>query len=363
MPESPPVAIRPVAARVADWRSFYRRENERPLFGFFLGSEYPVPRYPAAAALPEDRPLEPEDFAVERYCDDNDALHEAHEACGGDFIWAADAYWGIQWMECLCGMEMWCSHRSGNLYFKRTGSTVSPDRIPYFNPDGPWARLATEFLERGAVRAAGRYPFGTTRMRGISDLLSALYGGAEFVYALLDDPAGTREVCERLADLYIAFARHQLERIPAFHGGVGSFYYANWAPPGTVWHQEDAAAMLSPDLYEEHIREWNEKIVSAFPSNIVHMHSTGFVPLDAYLEMDFTAMELHIDSGGPSAEELYDRHRRILAEKPLIIWGELSAADLDWVFSRLPAAGLAVNQVVGTPAEARRLYGKYAAGR
>ena len=38
----------------------------------------------------------------------------------------------------------------------------------------------------------------------------------------------------------------QIERIPDFHGGVGSFYYNAWAPKGTIWHQEDAAALLSP---------------------------------------------------------------------------------------------------------------------
>ena len=36
-----PVYI-PMDRRVEQFRSFYQRENERPLLGFFLGSEYPL---------------------------------------------------------------------------------------------------------------------------------------------------------------------------------------------------------------------------------------------------------------------------------------------------------------------------------
>lgn len=65
-------------------------------------------RYRATKTLPEGRALIPSDFDVDAFCDDNDRLFEEHEACGGDFIWAADAFWGIQWIECLCGLPMFC---------------------------------------------------------------------------------------------------------------------------------------------------------------------------------------------------------------------------------------------------------------
>jgi hypothetical protein len=356
----PSSALESADARVQRWRRFYARENNRPLLGFFLGSEYPLRRYNAARNLPEDRPLRPQDFDVAAFLEDHDRLFEAHEACGGDFIWSADAFWGIQWMECLCGLEMFCNHKSGNLHFHRAAPFRGPGQIPAFDPQGPWARLAGEFLRRTAAHSAGRYPIGTTRMRGLSDMLSALYGPEEFVYAMIDDPGEVREVCRRLTSLYIDFARFQLDRIPDFHGGIGSFYYANWAPKGTVWHQEDAAVMLSPDLYRAHIREWNQRIVDSLPSNILHTHSVGFIPLDDYLQMGFIAIEMHIDQAGPSAEELYPVHRRILEQHPLIIWGELSEKDLDWIFSRLPPQGLAVNAMVQSAQQARELSRMYA---
>jgi len=132
---------------------------------FCVGSEYPVVRYEAARNLPEGRALTPADFDIDAYCDDNDRLFEEHEACGGDFIWTADAFWGIQWIECLCGLSMFCNHESGNLHFQKLEGFSG--EVPVFDPQSEWAQLAAGFLERGAERSASRYPLGTTRMRGI----------------------------------------------------------------------------------------------------------------------------------------------------------------------------------------------------
>jgi hypothetical protein len=53
-----------IEERVELFKSFHRRENIRPLLGFFRGSEYPLFRYPFSKSLPEGRPLRPEDFNV-----------------------------------------------------------------------------------------------------------------------------------------------------------------------------------------------------------------------------------------------------------------------------------------------------------
>jgi len=58
-----------------------------------------------------------------------------------------------------------------------------------------------------------------------------------------------------------------------------------------------------------------------------------------------------------SAEQLFDVHRKILARKPLLIWGDLPEQDLDWIFSNLPAQGLAV--VVTSPEHAKALCKRY----
>ncbi len=66
-----------------------------------------------------------------------------------------------------------------------------------------------------------------------------------------------------------------------------------------------------------------------------------------------------MDEGGPSVEALYDALRKIMAKTPLIIWGNLSKADLDWIFSKLRPQGLAVMTVVNDPQQAGRIWDEY----
>jgi len=349
-----------IEERVALFRRYYAMENKRPLLGFFYGSEYPLHRYPASRDLPEDRRLIPEDFVVEPYLDDCDALFAQHEMCGGDFIWAGSAFWGVPWLEAALGCDIVACHDSGSIHSESPEGFAGPHALPAFDGGSPWSRKMVEFLDRMAERSGGRWPLATTRMRGIADLLSALYGGDAMVFAMLEKPDEVKAVAAKLTDFFIECGRLQLAHIPDFHGGIGSFYYAMWAPKGTIWHQEDAAALLSPDLYAEFIAPCDRQIAAAFEGCIIHQHPTGYYPVDAYLKMEMTALELHIDEGGPSAEQLFDVHKKILANKPLLIWGDIPEQDLDWIFNNLPAQGLAVNKVVDSPEQAKACWERYA---
>lgn len=348
-----------IKERVEHFKKFYKQENKRPLFGFYIESEYPLFRYKAAENLTQDRPLQPEDFQVKEYLDDCDRLFQLHEDCGGDFIWSGSAFWGIPWLEAALGCPIFADHSTGSIYTKPPENFTGSEFIPQFDQSNPWIKKTEEFLTAMRERSKGRWPLGTTRMRGLSDLLSALYGGEQFVFAMMEKPGEVKRVCKKLTDFWIKYGEFQLQRIPPFYGGVGSFYYNMWAPAGTVWYQEDAAALLSPDLFNEFIRPWDEKIVESFPGCIIHQHPTGYLPTEAYIEMGMTALELHVDEAGPAARELYDRHMQILEEKPLLIWGNLSQDDLDWVFQELPPEGLAIHKVVDSVAEAHHLWEKY----
>lgn len=345
-------------ARIALFQTFHRRENERPLFGFFKGSEYPLFRYPFSRMLPEGRPLRPEDFDIAAFVADTERLFLEHEACGGDFIYSASAYWGIPWLEAALGCPIFAHQTTGSIACEPPPD-YTPSSLPAFSQDSPWIRLMAEMLEALAATSGGRFPLATTRMRGVADLLSALYGGDNLIFAMFDKPDEIARVAQQVTDLFIACGQFQLDRIPLFHGGVGSFYYHTWMPPGTLWHQEDAAALLSPDLYAQFIEPCDRRIVAAFPHVVMHQHSTGFVPTEAYLDMGMSVLELHIDSGGPSAQDLVERHLAILKQRPLIIWGDIPPADLDWLFSKLPPQGLAIITVVNSIDQARNLWSTY----
>jgi hypothetical protein len=351
----------PIAERVSQFRRYYARTNERPLLGFTRGDGYPLFRYGAARSLPTDRPIRPDDLDVAGYTADAVRLFQEHEQCGGDFIWSASAFWGIPWVEAMLGCPLYADFATGSISARPPGGFRGADDVPAFDALHPWSEKLGELLASLADASRGQWPIGTTRMRGISDLLSALYGSEGAVFAMLDRPREVQGVCRRLTDLWIELAAFQLQQIPAFHGGIGSFYFNMWAPWGTVWHQEDAVATLSPRLFEEFIAPCDERIVQAFDHCILHTHPSTFLPLEAYLDMGLTAIQLGLDEGGPPIEAIGPRHRRILERKPLLITGRFRAEELEWIFSRLPPQGLAVLAIVGGPEEAQYVWHRHMA--
>lgn len=346
-----------IEQRVENFKKYYRKQNSRPLLGFFWGSEYPLQRYNAPACLPQSRPLEPQDFIVEDYLADTDRLFDEHERLGGDFIFAADAFWGIPWLEAILGCTLLANHETGSIHAENLPFGAKLETIDV--PQNPWTQKAVEFLDKTSRHCGGRYPLATTRMRGISDLLAIVYGNEMMVYKMIESPSEVHNVCGILTELWINFGLIQLEHIPCFHGGTGSFYYNMWTQGKAVWMQEDASALLSPQLYEEFILPCDKKIISAFEGSFMHMHPTGFYPYRQLSQTDITCLELHIDEGGPNAEELFDVHKLIMSRKPMLIWGKIAEKDMDWIFSKLDTLGLAVMTAVEDAAQAQYLWDKY----
>ncbi|MFH1614818.1 MAG: hypothetical protein ABIG61_07025 [Planctomycetota bacterium] len=348
-----------IEERIEVFRSYYNRKNNRPLLGFFLGSEYPLHRYRAAGKLPTNRPIVPEDVICRDYLTDYERLFTEYASVGGGFIWAASAFWGIPWLEAALGCEIWADIKTGSVY------SVPPDELDddpdliEFSLSNKWIKKLVEFLVAITKHSQARYPLATTRMRGIADLLMALYGNEKFIYKMLEEPKKTGELCEKLTDFWVDFGKIQLEHIPEFHGGVGSFYYSIWAPKKSVWLQEDAAAFLNPKLYEEFILPCDKRIADTFEGCFIHLHPTGFYPYRQLLDTSVTVLELHIDNGGPSAQTLYPVYRDILAKNPLLIWGKISQNELDWVFKNLSPQGLAINVAVEGLKEAKTIWHRY----
>jgi hypothetical protein len=121
-------------------------------------------------------------------------------------------------------------------------------------------------------------------------------------------------------------------------------------------HVGDAVALLSPALYEQFIFPADFRIAQCFENAIIHLHPSRFIPSRQLISTNLAAIELHIDHDGPRAERLEQHYRTILGSKPLLIWGDLTGADLDFIFSRLPYQGLAVNVVVSSPKEAQAIW-------
>ncbi|MEN6536627.1 MAG: hypothetical protein ABFD89_23425 [Bryobacteraceae bacterium] len=349
----------PFPQRIEGLTRWFERRNEHPLIGFTLGSYYPLHRYPNAVREIPSGAVAPADIVVSKFLDDTDELYRLHLEAGGDLIWSAAPFLGVPWLEAALGCGVIADHNSGSIRATPPPWFADRPQIPVFSTANPWVEKLLEFVPALERRSGGRYPVGATLMRGISDLLSALYGGETFVLKMQDDPEEIQGMIDGLTEFWIEFGRAVLDRLPMFCGGTGSYLYSLWCPGKTIWLQEDAVALLSPTLFERYIFPADCRIAEAFEHVAIHLHPTRYIPSELFSRSPIDAIELHIDHVGPRVQALTQHYRTVLKSKPCLIWGELTITDLDFLLSELPAQGLAINIVMGSVEQARRTW-KYA---
>jgi len=349
-----------LSERIERLTQWFHGQNDRPLLGFFLGPLYPLHRYRGSRIHLPDGYVEPQDVVVGDYLDDCDRLYELYEDAGGDLIWAAPPFWGLPWVEASLGCRVLADHRAGSTRTQPPPGFSDKPTVPEFSRDNPWVTKMLEFIPALQQHSNGRYPVAGTLMRGISDLLSALYGGQQFILRMYDDPDEVHSVVEQLTEYWINFGWCLLEEVPLFWGGTGSFFYSVWCPGQTIWMQEDAAALLSPELFEEFIYPSVCRIADAFENTVMHLHPSQFVPLDYLMDTNIDVIELEIDKDGPTIEETVQYYQRVLPHKPLIIGpGEMSEAQLNFVLDQLPHKGLAINIDVDSPETAHNRWEQF----
>ncbi len=345
--------IIPLAERLARMERWLARENDRPLIGFQPGSYFPLQAYPGSMRHLPDGLARPEDVVVEDYLEDTERLFRLHEELGGDLLWSASPFVGLPWVEAALGCGVVADYSQGCTRSLPPPDFASHPIVPEFDESNPWVSKMLEFIPALEAQSGGRYPVGVTLMRGPADLLSALYGGDAFIYRLLDEPGEVDEVVRRVTDFWIALGRRLLERLPLFHGGTAGLGFGLWCPGKMIWFQEDAAALLSPALYERFILPADCRITEAFEHTFVHLHPARLVPSLQLAKTRVDAIELNIDCGGPGAEQQLPCYRAILERKPLLVWGEVTADDMECMLKQLPHRGLALNVLAHSPEEAR----------
>lgn len=330
------------------FKRFYARQNTSALLGFFAGSEYPLYRYPRTAqSLPRGRELAPQDFDINAFVADSEALFELHKQCGGDFIYSGSAFWGIPWIEAICGLPLFV----GEAGAIEVGKPDDDMNVACFFEENGWVRLAGDMLDALADSSGRRYPLASTRTRGVSDMLQAVIGAEDMIFAMMDEPERIKKLAHDFATVIMSFWEFEQRHIPQWQGGQGSFYYHMWTPRNTFWHQEDAASILSPALFEEFIQPENKRMLEC-GNVILHQHPSDSLPLRQNISTGYLAIELHVDTGGVPVDALAKEHELILTQMPLLIWGSIGLADLHYVRS-LPQQGLALQIKVDNPRQAQ----------
>lgn len=243
--------------------------------------------------------------------------------------------------------ELWeeCVRISEGNVLEIVGRTQLHHGIP--ERSRQWIDKYGEFLDFLAENFTEQYPIGQSILRGPLDMAAAVFGDENMLYLLFDQSLLMKKLLSVSTAVYLSFIEVQNARLRPFADGyvIGQYYV--WTLGTCLRHQEDAMAMLSPDLYKEFVHSHDCAIASAAEYSLFHLHSTGLHLLDFLLEnVGINIIQISKDEG-VNLESILPSLKQVQeAEKCLILKGRLNREDMQVIMKFLDVRGLCIQAVV-----------------
>jgi hypothetical protein len=119
-------------------------------------------------------------------------------------------------------------------------------------------------------------------LQGPMDICEVVWGSSIF-YSLYDRPDLVKALLELVTETYIKFLRAWVEIVPFREGGNvhwGLFH------KGNIMLRDDSAMNLSPDVYDEFIRPYDQRLLNEFGGGAIHFCGRGDHYIPSMSEMD-----------------------------------------------------------------------------
>lgn len=350
--------------RIGLHRSFWLNDHpDRFLTSFRIGDYFFASKFKAAASLLiPGQTITPDMIRIDDFRDDYERLFAEVESVGQTGFWVAEPFTAIPWMEAILGCRIIAESESFIALppeNRDVNSDCQLNQIIHADilHDNPWFDTYLAFTERLVEWSQGRFPVGQPILRGISDMLGALLGQKEMIYALFDEPEKMADLASDVTQMFLSVVKQQFTRIPTFEDGYSIGFYHVWAPGRCIWFQDDLSALLSPELFSQFILPHIRTICAGYDFSAMHLHAASFQHLDAILLIDqLKAVEINKDVGGPSVQAMLPVfHKIVRSGKRLIIWGALDLEDLQVIRQELAGYPVFLNIVAESVGLARQL--------
>ena len=326
-----------------------RGRTDRPLVGCILGWESLSRYVPNTEALLPKGLVDIADLSWERFLPVCRSYTQPPTA-EDDLFRTVEPLPFFPWIEAAGG----CPIRFTGQNFWSGPQTPPPGAGALRNRDfHPWIQKYGEYLSHLACSFADRHPLGQSILRGPLDLAAALFGDEKMVYLFFDDPGLMEGVLDFGTRIFLAYLEMHQARAPLHGGGrvIGQYYI--WTPGTCLRLQEDAMALISPDLYKTFVDPRDRLIAAVADTSLFHLHSTGLHCLDCLLANEgIDILQVSKDEGVELSRILGSLRRIQEAGRCLILKGKFSRGDLDIIKRDLDYRGLCIQAVVKSPEEA-----------
>jgi hypothetical protein len=210
-----------------------------------------------------------------------------------------------------------------------------------------WLEKYGEFLDFLIKHFGDRYPIGQSILRGPLDMAAAAFGDENLLYQFFDQPELVKEFLAIGTEIFLSFIDVQNQKLQPLNDGyvIGTYYI--WTPGKNIRLQEDAMALLSPDLYQEFVYPLDCQIASSAVYTLFHLHATGLHLLDFMLQNEgIKIVQVSKDEGVPLEKILPSLQQIHEAEKCLLLKGRFTVDELQLIKSNINNQGLCIQAVV-----------------
>lgn len=121
--------------------------------------------------------------------------------------------------------------------------------------------------------------------------------------------------------------------------------------------QEDASALVSPDLYDKFLKEEERRQAAAFPYNLIHLHTSSLFLVDRICTIEpLKCLQINKDAGKITVPQMIPYLKRVQERgKRLLVRGKLTHDDLALLRKNLSPAGLFLQIVVESATETKQV--------
>ena len=344
-------------AKINGYKKFWNRGAvRRPLVGFSFKSWLPLYEYHASSIWPTDTYLTPNMIRPEDFLEDQVKLLSEGVTMDDDILRGASAIQSVFWGDGILGCKM--RVLPGTVVAEPQNLEWSQIYDVSFDHESPWYKKYISFTKVLMEYSAGRFPVSHGTLNGPIDYAVSLRGHEQIVMDLMLDPEPAVSLIKRMGTYFVDLTKEVWNHIPLFHGGYYDAQYNLWAPSSICRLQEDAIAVLSPELYRKYMRPVDEWICSNFSSPFIHLHATSMIVLDDMLEIpSLNCYEVNNDVGcGLPVSWLVPHLQKIQkAKKCLLVRGSFTADEMRLLMDSLDPAGLYLYVMISDMKEAETL--------
>lgn len=260
------------------------------------------------------------------------------------------------------GPALMCGVMGADIYFNNgTSWSTHPlkdwsDLDSYkFDLRNKWLKMIIDTAKYFINKSENNFFIGLPNLTGPADIAACLRGIDKICMDFYEYPGEIHNLLNISVDAYIKVIDILSEIIPQYYGGTCEGYMM-WTPGRGNWLACDLSNILSPEHYQQHIYEYDQKIVDYLDNCWIHVHSGGAVMIKEFLKLNGLIGVQIVDDkpSGPAIKELLPVLKKIQKNHCLIL-RKFTIEEIKSILPDLSPTGLFIDTQCNSLQEAKML--------